>query len=290
MTIVRESAPAKINLYLHVGPVRKDGLHDLASLFVFTGTGDEIIAEPGPALVLDIEGPFADALANDPVTDNLVLRAADALRKVAGVRAGARLRLVKNLPVAAGIGGGSADAAATLRALEKLWDLSTPAQDLRALAFDLGADVPACLDRAPVFVDGAGERLSPAPALPPLWALLVNPGVDMPTGPVFRRFDADNPAPRPAMHPPCAREPVENILPLMNASRNDLEAPAAAIAPAVADLLQSLRRAPGVISARMSGSGATCFALFAEEDAAEAARRHYEKMTYWAMVSPFASG
>ncbi len=287
MTAIREHAPAKINLYLHVGPAREDGLHDLASLFVFTERGDEIIAEPGDELALDIEGPFADALMGRPMADNLVLRAAAALRERAGVSAGAKLRLVKNLPVAAGVGGGSADAAAGLRALERLWGLSTPADDLHALAFDLGADVPACLDRAPVLVDGAGERLSPGPALPAAWVLLVNPGVDMPTGPVFRRFDADNPAPPPPAHPDIDGTP--DFFRLMNASRNDLEPAAMAIAPAIADLLQSMRAQSGVIAARMSGSGATCFALFAEEAAADVVRKHFASLNLWAMVSPVAS-
>ncbi len=290
MTAIRENAPAKINLYLHVGPLRDDGLHDLASLFVFTEKGDDIVAEAHDALSLHIEGPFAGALAGHGAADNLVFRAGESLRARFGVAAGTRLRLVKNLPVAAGIGGGSADAAAALRALAKLWGLSLPAQELRALAFNLGADVPACLDGAPVFVDGAGEKLSPAPALPPVWLLLVNPGIEVPTGPVFQRFDADNPAPPPAAHPAGVEGRIDDVLQLMNASRNDLEPAAIRIAPEIGDLLQSMRAQPGCLAARMSGSGATCFAVFTDEAAAHAAGEYYKKMNRWAMVSPIASG
>ena len=290
MTAIRESAPAKINLYLHVGGARADGLHDLASLFVFTEHGDDIIAAPDDDLSLTIDGPFAAALRDDALSDNLVLRAANALRDRAGICRGAKLHLVKNLPVAAGVGGGSADAAAALRALARLWDVSLPAEALRALAFELGADVPACLDRAPVFVDGAGERLSPAPALAPVSVLLVNPGVEMPTGPVFRRFDADHPDPPTPTHPFFEGRPALNASQIMAASRNDLEAPALAIAPAIGELLQSMRGQDGALAARMSGSGATCFALFTDDEAASKAHAHFAAQNLWAMVSPIASG
>ena len=290
MTPIRETAPAKINLYLHVGPLRDDGLHDLASLFVFTEEGDEIVAEPADALSLDIEGPFADALAGAPIADNLVTRAAEALHAHAGVDAGAKLTLIKNLPVAAGVGGGSADAAATLRALAKLWRVSISDADRRALAFDLGADVPACLDRRPVLVDGAGEKLSPAPSLTPLWVLLVNPGIEMPTGPVFSRFDADSPAPPRPLHPQVDFASVRGARALMKQSRNDLEGPAFAIAPEISELVRSMAARPGAVAARMSGSGATCFALFEKKQAAEAAQEHFAKKKFWAMASALASG
>ncbi len=290
MTVIRESAPAKINLYLHVGPVRADGLHDLASLFVFTEGGDEIVAEPADALSLNIEGPFADALAGASVKDNLVMRAAEALRAHAGVKAGAKLTLVKNMPVAAGIGGGSADAAAALRALGKLWNVSIADAELHALAFGLGADVPACLDRRPVFVGGAGEKLSPAPSLPPLWVLLVNPGVEMQTGPVFSRFDTDTPAPSTPLHPQVDFASGGAAQTLMKQSRNDLEKPAFSLAPEIAELLKSMESYPGALAARMSGSGATCFALFDNAKAASAAQIYFEEKKFWAMASALASG
>ena len=167
--MIVETAPAKINLYLHVGPLRGDGLHELASLFVFAYDGDIVTAAPSSDLSLTINGPFASALDGFPVTSNLVWRAADLLRHRFGVGDGAALTLEKNLPIAAGIGGGSADAAAALRALRKLWLLDISDVALAALSFELGADVPACLARAPVNVTGAGEILAPGPVLPPLW-------------------------------------------------------------------------------------------------------------------------
>ena len=290
MTAISETAPAKINLYLHVGPLRDDGLHDLASLFVFTEEGDEIIAEPADELSLKIEGPFASALAGDPIADNLVIRAAKALQAKWGVKAGAKLTLVKNLPVAAGVGGGSADAAAALRALTRLWRLSPFDAGLHDLAFGLGADVPACLERKPVLVDGAGEKLSASPSLPPLQVLLVNPGIEMPTGPVFRRFDAQNLTPRLPAHPHVDFDSVGAARTLMKHSRNDLEAPAFAIAPEIEELVKDMAASPGAVAARMSGSGATCFALFENKRAAENARAQFAKKKYWTMASALASG
>jgi len=289
VTRVTETAPAKINLYLHVGPVRGDGLHDLASLFVFTEDGDDVVAASGDDLTLEIAGPFAGALAGDDVADNLVMRAAKALQARAGVSQGARLQLVKNLPVAAGIGGGSADAAAALRALVKMWDVAIDDADLNALAFELGADVPACLDGAPVFVEGAGEKLSPAPSLPPAYILLINPGIDMPTGPVFRKFDEGGDVPPPS-HPEVFGGSGSDYAALIEASRNDLEPAACVIAPAIGDLLIRMRAQEGVVAARMSGSGATCFALFHDADAAAAARKEFQATGFWTMVSPLASG
>ena len=289
MTTVSETAPAKINLYLHVGPVRVDGFHELASLFVFTDYGDEVIVEEDDALSLEIVGPFAQLLAGASLTENLVYRAAQALQDYAGVNTGARMRLVKNLPVAAGVGGGSADAAAALRALEKLWALTIPAEDMRALAFKLGADVPACLERKPVLVDGAGEILSPGPDLPTTTVLLVNPRIDMPTGPVFKRFDADNASQRHPAHPDGVDGSVSDLAGLMTASRNDLEPAAMALAPKISDLVTSMQSDPGAIAARMSGSGATCFAFFDDAGLARDAAQKYEKMNYWTMVSPVAS-
>lgn len=289
MTHVTETAPAKINLYLHVGPLRGDGLHDLASLFVFTEDGDRIVAQLGDGLSLHISGPFSGALAGDDVADNLVMRAASVLQARAGAPQGARLQLVKNLPVAAGIGGGSADAAAALRALVKLWDVVIDEADLRALAFELGADVPACLDGAPVYVDGAGEKLSLAPPLPPAHVLLVNPGIDMPTGPVFRKFDEGGEV-SPPSHPDVFGGSGLEYAALIAASRNDLEPAACAIAPAIGELLARMRAQDGAVAARMSGSGATCFALFHDVEAANAAKKEFHATGLWTMVSPLASG
>lgn len=286
--MITEAAPAKINLYLHVGAVREDGLHDLASLFVFTEEGDRLFAEPAGEISLTIDGPFAAALSPFPVEDNLVFRAAARLAAHAGVKEGAALRLEKNLPVSAGIGGGSADAAAALRALRRLWRLDIDDAALAALAFDLGADIPACLGRAPQLVSGAGELLSAGPSLPPTFVCLVNPLVETPTGPVFRAFDAANPAPPAPVHPDFAGEEALGLALLLKSSRNDLEAPATALVPVVKFVLDFLSRRPGALGARMSGSGATCFALFADGEAAQSAARAGAAKGWWTMASALA--
>ena len=300
--MITEIAPAKINLYLHVGAVRADGLHDLASLMAFAATGDVVRAEPAPGgeITLEIIGPFAGPLKAFPTRDNLVFRAAVMLREACGLRAnthfGARLLLDKRLPVAAGVGGGSADAAAALRALIALWNLDgeIDAGRLRRLAFALGADVPACLESSPVLVTGAGERLRPARRLPPLWAALVNPRVETPTGPVFRAFDAATPAPA-LQSPLLAVEPTaptyEAVAVLMAATRNDLQTPAIARAPVIAETLKLLDAAPGRLGpARMSGSGATTFALFSSAAAAERAAAAARARGWWAASGALCAG
>ena len=277
-------APAKINLYLHVGGVRRDRLHELRSLFLFADAGDVVSVEPARALTLTIAGPFSAPLLKEPAERNLVMRAARLLQKEAGEDAGARITLEKRLPIASGVGGGSADAAATFRALMKLWRLEIPAPRLAALAFALGADVPACLSRAPVLVGGAGERLQPAPALPPLSVCLVNPRIPMPTGPVFRAFDAQNPAPAAPQDPDfSAARRLDGVRALIAASRNDLEPFAIARAPVIADVIARLSGQPGALAARMSGSGATVFALFHARSAAARAAAAMRARGWWAL-------
>lgn len=243
---------------------------------VFAAAGDVVDAEPADALSLEIEGPFASDLAAGP--DNLVLRAADALRRHHGVAAGARLCLRKNLPVASGIGGGSADAAATMRALAALWDL--PRRVDPALALPLGADVPVCLESRPVVMRGIGEILQPAPRLPPFALALVNPRVAVPTGAVFRARDAN--AFRPSAALPAAWADAADMAHDLASLANDLEAPARMIAPVIAEVLAELRAAPGCLLARMSGSGATCFGIFAEAAAAAAAADRAAARGWWA--------
>jgi 4-diphosphocytidyl-2-C-methyl-D-erythritol kinase len=288
--MIRDVAPAKINLYLHVGPVRADGLHDIASLFVFTETGDDVLVDAAPDLSLTIKGAFAPSLEGFDINENLVMRAARALQDKTGVYEGAALTLSKNLPVAAGVGGGSADAAAALRALMRHWNVSLPSDALNTLAFSLGADVPACLDGRPVLVDGAGERLSPAPPLPDLYACLVNPRVDMPTGPVFRQFDSFNLSPQQPDHGTADPTTLDGVRRLMAETRNDLQGPAVAIAPVVGDVVRFLESQPAALAARMSGSGATCFAIFARQEEAEVARLAAREKGWWAMASKLASG
>lgn len=270
---VENFAPAKLNLYLHVGPPGQDGRHPLDSLAAFTDIGDTLVAAPSDQLTLVVDGQFADALGGEP--DNLVLRAARFLAEDGRRAPVAALRLTKRLPIASGIGGGSADAAAALRALNTLWGLNRSQADLEAVARPLGADVPVCVASRPALMSGTGETLAPAPALPSgVGVVLVNPGVPSPTGPVYRAFDALTPG-----RPNFAAPPLPNALPDINAlaaalaaRRNDLESAAIALVPPIAEALEALRATPEVSFARMSGSGATCFGLTRSRAAAEAAR------------------
>ncbi len=261
-------APAKLNLYLHVVGRREDGYHRLDSLVAFAAVGDRVEARPAAELSLTVGGPNAAALDGLDPEDNLVLRAARRLRARCGVAAGAALRLEKLLPVAAGIGGGSADAAAGLLALAALWNLGIAEDDLRALGLELGADVPACLAARPTAVGGVGEILRPVPPLPPAWVALVNPGTALATPTVFRRRGGPFSAPAPALG---AVADVAALAAALRARRNDLTGAALALAPTVATALAALEESAGCLLARMSGSGATCFGLFRTGHAARAA-------------------
>jgi 4-diphosphocytidyl-2-C-methyl-D-erythritol kinase len=247
-------APAKINLFLHVGDKRNDGYHALESLVVFTEAGDRIETAPADTLSLEIAGTYAGAVPTGG--DNLVLKAARAL----DANRGARIRLEKNLPVAAGIGGGSADAAATLRALNLLWQLNRSESDLLAIAAMLGSDVPACVLSRPLWMSGRGEVVKPAPPLPAMKLILVNPGVPVATADVFAALGA-----RTGLggtpHPRGLDTPYD-VEAYLFETTNDLQAPAITIVPEIARALDLLERAPSCRLARMSGSGATCFGLF----------------------------
>lgn len=254
-------APAKVNLYLHVGPPKQNGRHDLDSLVVFTGSSaaDHLTVEPAADLTLEVSGPFAAAAGG--VEDNLVLQAAHALRSAAGVRQGARIQLKKWLPVAAGIGGGSSDAATALHLLTDLWQVD-PAF-AAGLAPGLGGDVPVALEGKPSLMRGEGERVLPFPVLPAIYAVLVNPGVPCPTGPVFRDHDAaGGGAGFTEIDPPPEFTGARELAGWLGLQRNDLESPAIARVPEIGAVLEFLRAQPGALLARMSGSGATCFALF----------------------------
>jgi len=265
------AAPAKVNLFLHVVGRRADGYHELESLFVFTRVGDRLRAEAAPDIALSITGPFGATLPSGP--DNIVLRAAMRLGEVAGCRKGVRFALDKRLPAASGIGGGSSDAAAALRLLDRLWGLHLPPRDLASIALGLGADVPACLDGRPVLVRGIGERIEAAPPLPDLRMVLVNPGVPLSTADVFRHRSGPFGQPGTGGIEP-GRKPFADASDLASAlrrCRNDLEPAAIALVPAVGVALRHLGDAPGCLLARMSGSGATCFGLFAESATARSA-------------------
>ena len=257
-----ESAYAKINLALHVRRRREDGYHDLETLFAFCAHGDVIEAAKADDLTLTIDGPFAQGLS---ATDNLVLRAATLL----GGGRGAAIRLTKNLPIASGIGGGSADAAATLRLLSRLWKVDF---DLIEIASKLGSDVPACV--ASVTTRGQGRGTELVPELLDVGGtpiLLIHPGTSLPTAPVFGGWDGKD----------------RGTLTDWRQGRNDLTLPACQLVPAIGTIIDWLASRPGIVAGRMSGSGATCFGLFeniaAREDSAAAAARRFPG--YWLLQS-----
>jgi 4-diphosphocytidyl-2-C-methyl-D-erythritol kinase len=276
---VEAFAPAKVNLTLHVTGVRGDGYHLLDSLVAFAGVGDTIVVRRDQVLSLEIDGPMAAGL--DAGNDNLVLRAARFLGDE-----GAAVRLTKILPVASGIGGGSSDAAATLRALAQLWQRDLPASALTAV---LGADVPVCLEARSRRMGGVGDQLSEVPRLPPVWLVLVNPGVAVPTADVFRALANKDGSPMPGTLPPW--RDAEEFAEFLKSQRNDLEPAARTIAPAIGDVLEALRAADGCLIARMSGSGATCFGLFAEEVTAGKAAEiiSIDRPDWWVQAAPLLS-
>lgn len=271
--LLSERAPAKINLTLHIVGRRADGWHQLESLVAFSRGGDQLSLTLGEPLSLSVEGPTA--LAAGHLADNLVLRAARHFtEQFPGAKLGA-FRLIKRLPVAAGIGGGSSDAAAALRLLARANGARFDDERLIAAARKTGADVPVCLAARARMMRGVGEELGPLLKLPPLVALVVNPGVPLETKAVFARMNiaagADaNFGAHPALSPGMANEALVAAL---HKGRNDMEAAACRLAPVVGDVLAILAAAPGSRLARMSGSGATCFALFRDCKAAARARK-----------------
>ncbi|GBQ61425.1 4-(cytidine 5'-diphospho)-2-C-methyl-D-erythritol kinase [Komagataeibacter swingsii] len=286
MSPLRELAHAKINLYLHVTGRRDDGYHLLDSLAVFAGAADELRLEQGAGrgghVGLRVEGTFAPGLRDD-CADNLIVRAGALLRAHVGPDMAHRLPNVdivlrKELPVASGIGGGSADAAAALRLLLKAWGLSISRADLMALATRLGADVPVCLDQMPARMEGIGEELTPAPVLPPCGMMLVNCGQSVSTPQVFRSR-APGFTPRAGL--PARWSTLADMVRDLSAQTNDLQDAACAICPEITTVLDALHAAPGCRLARMSGSGATCFALFDSPEAAQAAAPAVRHGNWW---------
>jgi 4-diphosphocytidyl-2-C-methyl-D-erythritol kinase len=257
-------ARAKVNLWLKVVGRRPDGYHLLDSLVAFADLADSLEASPSDRLSLMVDGPGEAALSNE--TDNLVLNAARLLANRAGVAPRAALRLTKRIPVAAGLGGGSADAAAALQALVDLWRVALPVEELFDLAGRLGADVPMCLAGRAALVSGIGERLVPAPLLPACGLLLVNPAVALPTADVFAARRGDFSRAEPLARP---WSDLASLVEALAARGNDLTAAATLLCPAIADVLAFLRKSPAMRYAAMSGSGATCFALYDTPGAAE---------------------
>lgn len=275
---MHELAHAKINLFLHVTGRRADGYHDVESLVVFPTVADRVQAEPADTLSFAASGPFAGVLPASS-EGNLVMKAATALRHAVGTSKGASLRLEKNLPVAAGMGGGSADAAAALRLLVRLWEAELAMPALEAIAATLGSDVPACLHQHSAWITGRGEQVRKLPLPGRLHLLLVNPGVMVSTAEVFRRL--------PQVYRSSAPVPAfasqDSLLAWLGGMHNDLQPAALSLAPQIGDVLAFLVAQPGCLMARMSGSGATCFGIFADSAAARnAATRILPQARWWA--------
>ena len=262
--MIVEQAPAKLNLALHVRARRPDGYHELETLFVFVRDGDTLTLAPAERDSFEVTGAMAGALSGEG--DNLVTRARDRFRAEIAQTGPLSIQLEKRLPVASGLGGGSADAAATLRAMARMSGLTLDDPRLFACAAALGSDIPACLLGLSAIGTGRGEELVEVTG-PGEWAvLLVNPRVAVPTGPVFAAWDRVDRGPLPE----------GSALDIAMQGRNDLQPPAIAIAPVIGEVLAELSACDGVALARMSGSGATCFALFADTDARAAATRAIE--------------
>ncbi len=275
---MRLFAPAKVNLALHVTGRRDDGYHLLDSVVVFAGVGDWLTLAPSDALSLTVTGPRAQGVPAD--RRNLIWRAAELFAPGRG----AAITLEKHLPHAGGIGGGSADAAAALHGLSALWQVAMP--DARAV-LSLGADVPVCVAGRPMQMSGIGEVLAPLPPLPPLWLVLVNAGVEVPTGAVFSALERRENPPLPAM-PAEGWADAAGFAGWLCDTRNDLEPPALATVPVIGEVLDRLNARPGCLLARMSGSGGTCFGLFADEAAAGAAAQRLagDMPDWWVEAAP----
>jgi 4-diphosphocytidyl-2-C-methyl-D-erythritol kinase len=272
--MIVESAPAKINLALHIRRRRADGYHDLETIFAFARDGDVVTVAPAERDEFAVVGPFAAALQGS--RSNLVTQAADGFRSTFGIDARHAITLDKRLPIASGIGGGSADAAATLRALAKLHGIDPQHPQLFAIAEALGADVPACLLGRPALGKGKGEQLAPLPPFGALPLLLVNPRVALATAPMFAAWDGID-------RGPIASE--GSVLARAGLGGNDFTAPAVQAAPVIAEMLMMLSGVRGSSFVRMSGSGASCFALFDTHEARDAAAVEATRRGWWTLAT-----
>lgn len=289
---LKSPANAKINLFLHITGRRANGYHELDSLAVFASTADTLeltLAEGvGGRAALSIEGPFGAGLQADE--GNLVLRAAAVLRDKAKKAdlSDLSIRLMKNLPVASGIGGGSADAAAALRMISQAWGLDC--LNLEALGETLGADVPVCVAGRPRRMQGIGEILSDVPPLPRCFMVLVNPGVPVATPAVFKAWRASEAPFTPAAELSPRWDTFDAMISDLERTHNDLQAPAIALCPVIGDVLAVLRSRTGCALARMSGSGATCFGLFEREADALAASAALLAKGWWSDAGLWSTG
>jgi 4-diphosphocytidyl-2-C-methyl-D-erythritol kinase len=287
--IAADIAPAKVNLTLRVGGKRADGYHNIESLVVFAGESDALRLTLGDAPSLSVEGPFV--VQSGPVESNLVIKASYVLaREIPGLKSG-HFELTKNLPAAAGLGGGSSDAAAALRLLARLNDIALADPRLASAARAVGADVPVCLEPRARMMRGVGEMLSEPLALPALHAVLVNPGVATATRDVFAAFDAADPGRATEVNPVALPVGMDTpaLIAWLNMQANDLEPAAIALHPIIGSVLAELRALPGCALARMSGSGATCFGLFGMKEAEAAAHAlHAAHPDWWVRATVFS--
>ena len=276
-------APAKINLFLHVGAKRPDNYHELKSLVVFASVGDTVTIEPAKDLSLAITGPYAKGLESD--NSNLVLKASDALMKWAKANGHptppVHLKLDKSLPIASGIGGGSSDAAATLHLLTHHWKLPLHLQDLSDIGASIGADVPVCLRASASMMSGIGEIIEPAPVLPEFSLVLINPNISVPTANVFQALSVRSGAFAPIW--PQKLSDLREFVAILDRTANDLAPPAKAIAPLLMRVEEALVTTQGCLLARMSGSGATCFGIYPTLQAATSAAKQIRAAheTWW---------
>ena len=264
--VLSSVAQAKLNLYLHITGKRDDGYHLLDSLVVFTEFGDRITVEASDDLSLTITGEFATGL---PTQDNIVMKAAHALREKCGVSTGAKLAIEKLIPVGAGLGGGSSDAAAAMLLLNELWQTGLDKEQLAEIGLPLGADVPMCVHQAPCMVSGIGEVIAPTPELPAFHLLLVNPRQEVLTAEVYRNFQLSE------RHQPADEMAgYASLMEWLSAQRNDLQQPATTLCPIIQEVLVAIKETQDCTLTRMCGSGATCFGLYeSQQNCIEASKR-----------------
>jgi 4-diphosphocytidyl-2-C-methyl-D-erythritol kinase len=283
------SAPAKINLYLHVIGLRQNGYHALDSLVSFAGIHDTIHLTPAADLNLVITGPYKNDLESE--NNNLVIKAAIALREKTGVNSGANIVLEKNLPVASGIGGGSADCAAALKGLVNLWKIDINISDLTQLSLQLGSDIPVCLHGKTAFMSGRGEVIKNAPTLPSCWVVLVNPGVSLSTPEVFKArqkiLKKNYSQPGQFFVTPTTTSKLANLL---KKRSNDLTEAAISLQPVINEALIALQVTDGVLLTRMSGSGATCFGIYDDSFSAKLAAKKisFNYPNWWVCPTPIS--
>ena len=285
---IHEFAPAKLNLYLHVTGRRADGFHDLDSLVSFASIGDEVIVQPAGDFAFEMTGPQAGALAHENQDDNLVVKAARSLAALTGNDLNVRLTLVKNLPVASGIGGGSSDAAAVLRALARHWGLAKDDPRILEVAALHGQDVPVCVNIESVMMTATG--VMPAPKLPRTAVVLVNPGRGLPTPAVFKEYKNGGDAFSPLLRLDRAPATVDELVSALKLRSNDLYAPACRLMPEIIEIITALRETEDCLLARMSGSGATCFGLYTNTETAEKAAEKIrtKNPTWWVKAGEIA--